>query len=115
MSLLECPCCYEEVDRLLMQPIVCIPRRDIPSFEDGDDHIDWHAPGQGFPGKDRYDVLRSDERTIYARPWECTDLAICYRCWAGHTIPAIESYLFNKPPQLKLNGWRQPEWIEETP
>lgn len=112
MTMLECPCCGEEYPRLLLPPIVCIPRADVPSFEPGDHQVRWCAPGQGFPGTDPYDVLRSDDTTIYARPWECTDAALCYRCWAGHTFPAIVPYLYNKPPELKLNGWRQPEWIE---
>lgn len=108
----ECPRCYEEVDRLLEPPIVRIPRSALPGFDEGDRQVDWHAPGQGFPGTDAYDVLRYDDSAVYARPWECTGDPLCYRCWNGHIIPALAHYLDNKPPELKLRGWAEPEWIE---
>lgn len=109
----ECTSCGEEAPRLLHPPIVRIPRGQLPRFDDGDPSVDWHAPGQGFPGTDAYDVLRYDDMAVYAIPYECSaDDALCYRCYAGATIPAIVHYLDNKPTELKLDGWRQAEWIE---
>lgn len=109
---MECPNCYEEVDRVLEPPIVCIPRSFLPSFEDDDEQIDWHVPGQGYPGKETFMVLRFDDESIFVRHWETSDQPICYRCWAGHVWPALQNYLDNKPKQLKLNGWKDPVWIE---
>jgi len=109
-----CPYCGAEVDRVLEPPIVRVPRAQLPTYDDGDDRVLWHAPGQAFPGGDWYDVLRADDAAVYARPWECSNDPLCVRCWAGSVIPAIEHYLDNKPAQLRLNGWRAPEWIEVT-
>lgn len=113
---MECSCCGEEVPRLLDPPVVRIPRSQLPRFDEGDAAVDWHAPGQAFPGTDAYDVLRFDEMAVYAMPYECRDdWRLCYVCYVGHTIPAIVNYLDNKPRELKFNGWRQPEWIEQHP
>lgn len=108
----ECGYCGAETDCVLEPPIVRIPRSELHGYDDGDERVLWHAPTQACPGGDWYNVLREDDQAIYVRPWECADEPICIRCWDGCIIPALVPYLCNKPPQLRLNGWRDAEWVE---
>jgi hypothetical protein len=107
----ECAYCYCESDRLIEPPILRVLRCELHGYE-GEGQVYWRIPGQAFPGPDLYDILSSDDSAVYLRLWETPDKPLCYRCYAGQVIPAAESYLHNKPPQLRFNGWLEPVWKE---
>ena len=41
------------------------------------------------------------------------DEPICWECFDGHVSPCEMNYCENLPKEIKFNGWKQPEWIEE--
>jgi hypothetical protein len=108
----ECPLCGESFPVLHAPPLVVIPRSFVPGYEDGDGQVEWHVPGQGFPGKETFIVHKELEDELVAEHWENAGEPICWRCWAGHVWPALALHLHNKPRQLQLNGYRKPEWTE---
>lgn len=108
----ECPLCGDAFAVLHEPPLVVVPRSFVPSYEEGDEAIEWHVPGQGYPGTETFYVRKVLDDELVVKHWENPDKPICWRCWAGHVWPALQPHLHNKPRQLELHGWRKPEWID---
>lgn len=111
-----CRNCEEETDRLIESPkLLILSGTNQCRYRPDEGELDWHAPGQGYPGTHRFTVLEVRLDGYIARPEDACDQPMCAACWAGQLWPALFPYLTNKPADLRLNGWRPPEWIAPSP
>lgn len=110
----ECMNCREEVERVIPAPLLRVAADMFPGYESGEPSVRWHVPGQSMPGAEEFNVIREDGDDLLIRPWDACDGAMCVACWAGQVWPACYPYLDNKPPAVKLDGWRQATWAEEA-
>lgn len=103
-----CAYCNAESDRLFDPPLIAPPDWDKVR-RDGADAW-WRVPGEAYQGENLYDVITNDEGE-FLKPYETPDEPICWQCFNGHVSPRELVFVVNKPPQIKFNGWRFPEWL----
>lgn len=109
----ECPSCGNEVRRVFEPPRIRVMRRQLGRQADEaceGDTVNWHAPGQGYPGSNPFEVVAVEERDLIIRPYDAPSEPCCMGCWTGCVWPALHPYLDNKPRGLMLRDWRNPIW-----
>ena len=114
---MECSYCGNEVATVYEPPLLRVPLFELPQELEIGRVVWWHAPGQGYPGKDPFTVVAiEDYDAVLLPPETSSDERLCYLCFAGRMWPALHRYCCNKPDGLRFNGWLDPIWeVEASP